>query len=234
MRRTWRTTHFFFASGITDGSSEAKYTRLRSTVSFISSLLKKSATWSMYSSMEWKAASVPTLSVRLTWTLNDIKKCHFKNVTSKKEYWTTYPTTGFLKFIFSLASSTIFWVSGWYLKRYFINWPIHHTWGSPWRRIIRSDKSLGIASGRKGGRGVNMSTIGSSITWVSFVPVTCIIYRIEWLLKFVECVSLPGQLLLSKPDGSVHVSLSGKNTFSHPPRWYRHFFEFNIKVLLVA
>ena len=83
----------------------------------------------------------------------------------------TYPTIGFWKLMFFFASSSIACVSGWYLSKYFINWPIHQTDGSPWRRMIRSDKSLGMDKGRKGGRGESMSTIGSSITWVSFFPV---------------------------------------------------------------
>lgn len=68
--------YFFNASDKTLISSDARYTLLMSILGldclclFMSSLSNHSITCSMYSSMEWNAASVPTLSVRLTCTLD--------------------------------------------------------------------------------------------------------------------------------------------------------------------
>ena len=62
-------TYFVFASFNKEGSSVAKYTLLLSTCILRARRWKCSSTCTMYSSMGWKAASVPTLSVRLTWTL---------------------------------------------------------------------------------------------------------------------------------------------------------------------
>lgn len=62
-------TYFVFASFNKEGSSVAKYTLFLSTCILRARRWKCSSTCTMYSSMGWKAASVPTLSVRLTWTL---------------------------------------------------------------------------------------------------------------------------------------------------------------------
>lgn len=62
-------TYFVFASFNKEGSSVAKYTLFLSTCILRARSWKCSSTCTMYSSMGWKAASVPTLSVRLTWTL---------------------------------------------------------------------------------------------------------------------------------------------------------------------
>ena len=186
----------------------------------------------MYSSIAWKAASVPTLSVRRTWTLK-IKIQHLQKIFCGRiilDQLNSYPTIGFLKFMLSFASSSMACVSGWYLSKYFINWPIHQTVGSPWSRIILSERSLGMANGKCGGRGDSMSTIGSSTTCVSLFPVK---KKLMELTIAIQWTRLPGQLLLSSPDGFVQVSLTGRKTRSQPPRWYLHFFEFRIMVLFV-
>lgn len=55
--------------------------------------------------------------------------------------------------------------------KYVTNCPIHHADGSPWTRVSRSARSSGTDSGRKSGRGVRLSTIGSSTTRTfSFPP----------------------------------------------------------------
>lgn len=62
-------TDLVLASWSSEGSSVARYTRFLSTCTRLASSWNCSSTCTMYSSMGWKAASVPTLSVLLTWTL---------------------------------------------------------------------------------------------------------------------------------------------------------------------
>lgn len=69
LERLVQLTYFVFASFNKEGSSVAKYTLFLSTCTLRARSWKCSSTCTMYSSMGWKAASVPTLSVRLTWTL---------------------------------------------------------------------------------------------------------------------------------------------------------------------
>lgn len=83
----------------------------------------------------------------------------------------TYPTMGFWNPIFSPYLVRNSRVLGCGLNRYFKICPIHQTMGSPWRRDNRGSKSLGMESGRYGGRGLIESITGRLITCVSSWPV---------------------------------------------------------------
>lgn len=74
-----------FASCNNEGSSVAKYTLFLSTCILRARSSKRSSTCTMYSSMGWNAASVPTLSVLRTWTLH--KGRHFDKYCTYFSKW---------------------------------------------------------------------------------------------------------------------------------------------------
>jgi hypothetical protein len=75
----------------------------------------------------------------------------------------------------------------------------HHTIGSPWSRIIRSDKSLGMAGGKNFGLGFTESMIGISTTGA---------------LGLGQKAWFPGGM-------AAQFSLRGWNTSSNPFLLYR-------------